>query len=183
MGPVSADSALNTAISFATNTDWQGYGGETTLSHLTQMLGLGVQNFLSAATGIVVVIALVRGFARHGAAGVGNAWVDLTRVTMWVLLPLSFAVALFLVQQGAVQTFDGYKEARTLETVTYQEARVGPDGQPLKDAKGNPVTEDRRADTQTLAMGPVASQIAIKQLGTNGGGFFNANSAHPFENP
>jgi K+-transporting ATPase ATPase A chain len=151
---VSPDSALNTAISFATNTNWQGYGGETTMSTLTQMLGLAVQNFLSAATGIVVVVALVRGFARHNAQGVGNAWVDLTRVTLWVLLPLAFVVALFLVQQGVVQNFDAAKNVHTLE-----------------------------AATQTLPMGPAASQIAIKQLGTNGGGFFNVNSAHPFENP
>jgi len=154
---VSPDSALNTAISFSTNTNWQGYGGETTMSYLTQMLGLGVQNFLSAATGIVVVIALVRGFARHSAKGVGNAWVDLTRITLWVLLPLSFVFALFLVQQGVVQNFDSYKDVQTVE------AHAGL--------------------VQQLPMGPAASQIAIKQLGTNGGGFFNANSAHPFENP
>jgi K+-transporting ATPase ATPase A chain len=179
---VSPDSALNTAISFSTNTNWQGYGGETTMSYLTQMLGLGVQNFLSAATGIVVVIALIRGFARHSAKGVGNAWVDLTRVTLWVLLPLSFVVSLVLVQQGVVQNFDGYKNVLTLEVVKYQEPKTGPDGQPLKDDKGNPVMEDKSTDTQTLPMGPAASQIAIKQLGTNGGGFFNANSAHPYEN-
>ncbi|MGZ5655595.1 MAG: potassium-transporting ATPase subunit KdpA, partial [Caldimonas sp.] len=180
---VSPDSALNTAISFATNTNWQGYGGETTMSYLTQMLGLGVQNFLSAATGIVVVIALVRGFARHSASGVGNAWVDLTRVTLWVLLPLSFMLAIALVSQGVVQTFDGYKEVQTLEAVKYQEPKLGADGQPLKDVKGNPVLEDKSTDKQTLPLGPAASQIAIKQLGTNGGGFFNVNSAHPFENP
>ena len=179
---VSPDSSLNTAISFMTNTNWQGYGGETTMSYLTQMLGLGVQNFLSAATGIVVVIALIRGFARHSAAGVGNAWVDLTRVTLWVLLPLAFVVALLLVQQGVVQTFEPYKDVQTLEVVKYQEPKNGPDGQPLKDAKGNPVMEDKSTDKQTLPMGPAASQIAIKQLGTNGGGFFNVNSAHPYEN-
>ena len=180
---VSPDSSLNTAISFVTNTNWQGYGGETTMSYLTQMLGLGVQNFLSAATGIVVVIALVRGFARHSAGGVGNAWVDLTRVTLWVLLPLAFVLALALVSQGVVQTFDAYKEVQTLEVVKYQEPKLGADGQPLKDAKGNPVLEDKSTDKQTLPLGPAASQIAIKQLGTNGGGFFNVNSAHPYENP
>jgi potassium-transporting ATPase potassium-binding subunit len=180
---VSPDSALNTAISFATNTNWQGYGGETTMSFLTQMLGLGVQNFLSAATGIVVVVALIRGFTRHSAQGVGNAWVDLTRVTLWVLLPLSFVVALMLVSQGVVQSFDSYKEVQTLEAVKYQVPRTVPDGKPMKDTQGRPVMEDRTTDKQTLPLGPAASQIAIKQLGTNGGGFFNVNSAHPFENP
>ncbi len=180
---VSPDSALNTAISFATNTNWQGYGGETTMSFLTQMLGLGVQNFLSAATGIVVVVALIRGFTRHSAQGVGNAWVDLTRVTLWVLLPLSFVVALMLVSQGVVQSFDSYKEVQTLEAVKYQVPRTRPDGEPMEDAQGRPVMEDRTTDKQTLPLGPAASQIAIKQLGTNGGGFFNVNSAHPFENP
>jgi K+-transporting ATPase ATPase A chain len=180
---VSPDSSFNTAVSFSTNTNWQGYGGETTMSYLTQMLGLGVQNFLSAATGIVVVVALIRGFARHGAKGVGNAWVDLTRVTLWVLLPLSFVVALVLVQQGVVQNFGAYQDAKTLEVVKYQEPKLGADGQPVKNDKGEPVMEDKSTDTQSLPMGPAASQIAIKQLGTNGGGFFNVNSAHPYENP
>ncbi len=175
MANVSADSALNTAISFVTNTDWQGYGGEATMSYLTQMLGLAVQNFLSAATGLVVVIALIRGFARHTAAGIGNAWVDLTRVTMWILLPISLVYGVFLVSQGVVQNFDAYKDVQTLEVVHYQE--------PLLSAKGEPVMVDKHTRTQTLAMGPVASQEAIKMLGTNGGGFFNANSAHPYENP
>jgi K+-transporting ATPase ATPase A chain len=180
---VTADSSFNTAVSFSTNTNWQGYGGESTMSYLSQMLGLAVQNFLSAATGIVVVVALIRGFARHTAKSIGNAWVDLTRITLWVLLPLSFVVALFLVQQGVVQSFDAYKEVQTLEVVKYQEPKLGPDGQPLKDAAGAPVMEDKTTDKQTLPMGPAASQIAIKQLGTNGGGFFNVNSAHPYENP
>lgn len=153
MGNVSPDSAFNTAISFVTNTNWQGYGGEATMGYLTQMLGLAVQNFLSAATGIVVVVALIRGFVRHSAQGIGNAWVDLTRATLWILLPLSLVLALFLVQQGTVQNFSPYLDVHALEA------------------------------PQTLAMGPVASQEAIKMLGTNGGGFFNANSAHPFENP
>ena len=151
---VSPDSSFNTAISFVSNTNWQGYGGESTMSYLTQMLAFTVQNFLSAATGIVVVVALIRGFARHSADSIGNAWVDLTRVTLWVLLPLSLVFALFLVSQGSIQNLDPYKEVTTLE---------GP--------------------KQTLAMGPVASQEAIKMLGTNGGGPFNANSAHPYENP
>jgi K+-transporting ATPase ATPase A chain len=183
LGAVSPDSSFNTAVSFVTNTNWQGYGGETTMSYLTQMLGLAVQNFLSAATGIVVVIALIRGFARHTAQSIGNAWVDLTRVTLWLLLPVSFVIALVLVQQGSVQNFDAYKEVQTLETVQYQEPRLGADGQPLNNDKGEAVLEDKGANRQTLAMGPAASQIAIKMLGTNGGGFFNANAAHPFENP
>jgi K+-transporting ATPase ATPase A chain len=182
-GAVAPDSAFNTAISFVTNTNWQGYGGETTMSHLTQMLGLAVQNFLSAATGIVVVIALVRGFARHSAQVIGNVWVDLTRVTLWVLLPLSFAFALVMVQQGAVQSVGAYTQVATVEPVTWQEPKLGADGQPVKDGQGQPVMEDRRSRTQTLAMAPLASQLAIKMIGTNGGGIFNANAAHPFENP
>jgi K+-transporting ATPase ATPase A chain len=182
-GNVTPDSSFNTAVSFVTNTNWQGYGGETTMSYLTQMLGLAVQNFFSAATGIVVVIALIRGFARHSAQSIGNAWVDLTRVTLWILLPISFVYGLFLVQQGAVQNFDAYKNVQTLEVVKYQEPKLGADGQPVKNDKGEPVMEGKTSDTQTLAMGPAASQVAIKMLGTNGGGFFNANSAHPYENP
>jgi K+-transporting ATPase ATPase A chain len=183
MANVSPDSAFNTGISFATNTNWQGYAGESTMSYLTQMLGLTVQNFFSAATGIVVVIALIRGFARHTAATIGNAWVDLTRITLYVLLPISFVYAIFLVGQGAIQNFDAYKDVTTLEVTHYDNPKNGPDGQPLKDDKGNPVTEPAQTQTQTLPMGPVASQEAIKMFGTNGGGFFNANSAHPYENP
>ncbi|WP_374569296.1 potassium-transporting ATPase subunit KdpA [Ideonella sp.] len=191
MGAVTPDSAFNTAISFVTNTNWQGYGGETTMSYLTQMLGLTVQNFLSAATGIVVVIALVRGFARHSASAIGNVWVDLTRATLWVLLPLCFVFALVLTSLGVVQNFSSYTDVKTVEPVTWQEPQLGADGQPVKDDKGQPVMVDKgqpvmvdkSGETQTLAMGPVASQLAIKMLGTNGGGFFNANSAHPFENP
>jgi K+-transporting ATPase ATPase A chain len=183
MAAVTPDSSFNTAMSFVTNTNWQGYGGETTMSYLTQMLGLAVQNFLSAATGIAVVVALIRGFARHSAQTIGNAWVDLTRITLWVLLPLSFVFALFLVQQGVVQNLDAYKDVQTVEAVTYSVPKNGPDGQPLKGAQGQPLMEEQRATTQTLAMGPAASQIAIKMLGTNGGGFFNANAAHPYENP
>jgi K+-transporting ATPase ATPase A chain len=183
MANVSADSSFNTAVSFATNTNWQGYSGEQTMSYLTQMLGLAVQNFFSAATGIVVVIALIRGLARHTAMGIGNAWVDLTRVTLWILLPVSFVYALLLVQQGSVQNFDAYKDVKTVEAVKYQEPKNGPDGQPLRNEKGEPVMEDKSTDRQTIAMGPVASQVAIKMLGTNGGGFFNANAAHPYENP
>jgi K+-transporting ATPase ATPase A chain len=180
---VSPDSAFNTALSFVTNTNWQGYVGEATMSYLTQMLGLAVQNFLSAATGIAVVIALIRGFARHSMKTIGNAWVDLTRVTLYVLLPLSFVFALVLVSQGVIQNFDPYQEVQTLEPATYQYPKLDADGQGAKDAQGNPVMEDVTRPAQTIAMGPVASQEAIKLLGTNGGGFFNANSSHPFENP
>ena len=183
MAAVSPDSSFNTAISFVTNTNWQGYAGEATMSYFTQMLGLAVQNFLSAATGIAVAFALIRGFAARSTGLVGNFWVDLTRSTAWLLLPLSLIFAIFLVGQGVIQNFDPYKDVATLETTTYQTAKNGPDGQPLKDDKGANVMEDIKSATQKLAMGPVASQEAIKLLGTNGGGFFNANSAHPYENP
>jgi K+-transporting ATPase ATPase A chain len=180
---VSPDSSFNTAVSFITNTNWQGYSGESTMSYLTQMAGLAVQNFLSAATGIVVAVALIRGLARHSAKTIGNFFVDLTRTTLYVLLPLSTLLALFLVSQGVVQNFSGYKEATTVGTVAYQQPKVDAAGNPLKDASGNPVIENLTTQTQTLPMGPMASQEAIKELGTNGGGFVNANSAHPFENP
>ncbi|WP_019915336.1 potassium-transporting ATPase subunit KdpA [Methyloversatilis discipulorum] len=156
------DSALNTAVSFVTNTNWQGYGGESAMSHLTQMLGLTVQNFLSAATGIAVAFALMRGFARSGAGGIGNFWVDVLRITLWLLLPLSAALALAFAAQGVIQNLSPDLTVTLLE--------------PLH-------TDAGAVSTQTLAMGPVASQEAIKMLGTNGGGFMNANSAHPFENP
>jgi K+-transporting ATPase ATPase A chain len=180
---VSPDSAFNTAVSFVTNTNWQGYVGEATMSYLTQMLGLAVQNFFSAATGIVVVIALIRGFARHSAKTVGNAWVDLTRITLHVLLPISIVYAVFLTSQGVIQNFDAYKDVTTLEVTKYDNPKLDAAGQPLKDDKGVAITEPAETPTQTLAMGPVASQEAIKMLGTNGGGFMNANSAHPYENP
>lgn len=160
MGAVSPDSAFNTAVSFVSNTNWQGYGGESTMSYLTQMLGLTVQNFFSAATGIAVAFALVRGFARRGDGKsrglVGNFWADITRITLWLLVPLSFVLAVFFVGQGVIQNFDAYQAVHPIEAT---------------------------AGAQTLAMGPVASQEAIKMIGTNGGGFFNANSAHPYENP
>lgn len=180
---VSPDSSFNTAVSFATNTNWQGYSGESTMSYLTQMVGLAVQNFFSTATGIVVVIALIRGFARHSADSIGNAWADLTRCTLYILLPLSLLFALFLVSQGVIQNFDAYKDATTLEITKYDNPKLDANGQPVKDAKGSLVTESATTRVQTLPMGPVASQEAIKMLGTNGGGVFNANSAHPFENP
>ena len=149
-----ADSAFNTAVSFVTNTNWQGYSGESAMSYLTQMAGLAVQNFLSAASGIVVAIALVRGLARHSSQTIGNLWTDLTRTTLYVLLPLALVLALALVSQGVIQNFGAYQDVTTVERLT-----------------------------QTLPMGPIASQESIKELGTNGGGFLNANSAHPYENP
>jgi K+-transporting ATPase ATPase A chain len=172
---VSPDSAFNTAVSFATNTDWQGYSGETTLSYLTQMLGLTVQNFLSAATGMATLVALIRGFARRNTNLIGNFWVDLTRSTLYILIPLSLILALALVGQGVVQTFSAYQSAPLVEVVDYEQSSLTADG---KTRITNNVTK-----LQTIAVGPAASQVAIKQLGTNGGGFFNVNSAHPLENP
>jgi K+-transporting ATPase ATPase A chain len=160
---VPPDLAFNTAVSFITNTNWQAYGGEATMSYLTQMAGLAVHNFLSAATGMAVLVALIRGFARHNSETIGNFWADMVRSTLYVLLPLALVLALALVSQGVIQNFDAYQTATLV--------------QPVKDADGKLVTE------QVLPMGPAASQIAIKQLGTNGGGFFNTNSAHPYENP
>ncbi|MEI6334073.1 MAG: potassium-transporting ATPase subunit KdpA [Methylococcaceae bacterium] len=161
MNNVSVDSAFNTAVSFITNTNWQGYSGETTMSYLTQMLGLSVQNFVSAATGMAVLVAMIRGFQRKHSETIGNFWADLTRGILYILIPLSFVLALVLVGQGVVQTFKPYHTLPLVEQV-------------------GTATE---TTTQTLALGPAASQVAIKQLGTNGGGFFNTNSAHPFENP
>lgn len=183
MGEVSLDSAFNTAVSFVTNTNWQGYAGESTMSYLTQMLALTVQNFLSAATGIAVVIALIRGFARHSVATIGNFWVDMTRSTLYVLLPLSVLLAVLLMGQGVIQNFSPYQQVHTLESVTYSQPALDDQAQPKLDSDGHPAQETITRDTQILAMGPVASQEAVKMLGTNGGGFFNANSAHPFENP
>jgi K+-transporting ATPase ATPase A chain len=165
-GAVTPDSSFNTAVSFATNTNWQGYVGETTLSYLTQMLGLAVQNFVSAASGMAVLVALIRGFTRREASGIGNFWVDLTRSTLYILLPLSLVLAIVLVSQGVVQSFSAYRTAELIEPVTIQVSE----------------TETRQVTEQVIPLGPAASQIAIKQLGTNGGGFFNVNSSHPFEN-
>jgi K+-transporting ATPase ATPase A chain len=162
MAAVAPEVSFNTAVSFVTNTNWQAYGGETTMSYLTQMLALTVQNFVSASAGMAVLVALIRGFARRSTHGVGNFWIDMTRSTVYVLLPLSSVMALLLVSQGVVQTFGGHATAQLLD--------------PTAGADGKMVVE------QTLALGPAASQVAIKQLGTNGGGFFNVNSAHPFEN-
>ena len=180
---VAADLAFNTAVSFATNTNWQAYGGESTLSYLSQMFGLGVQNFLSAATGMAVLVALVRGFRQRESANIGNFWVDLTRGTVHILLPLSSVLALLLVSQGVVQSFAPYRTATLLEPVTASVPQLSDSGTPLLDSAGNPLTKDQSFTEQTIPLGPAASQIAIKQLGTNGGGFFAVNSAHPFENP
>jgi K+-transporting ATPase ATPase A chain len=183
MGAVSADSSFNTAVSFATNTNWQGYGGESTMSYLTQMLALTVQNFVSAASGMATLVALIRGFARRSVETIGNFWVDLTRTTLYILLPLSVILALALVSQGVVQTFGPYPKATVVQTSEYDEPVTDKDGKPVLDAKGQPTTKKSTLTEQLIAVGPAASQIAIKQLGTNGGGFFNVNSAHPFENP
>jgi K+-transporting ATPase ATPase A chain len=182
LGPVSPDSSFNTAVSFATNTNWQGYGGETTMSYFTQMLGLTVQNFVSAAAGMATLIAFIRGFVRRSAQTIGNFWVDLTRSTLYILLPLSLVLAVALVSQGVVQTFSAYAKVNVVQQTSYDEPVTDPDGKPVLDEKGQPTTKKSTLTEQVLAVGPAASQIAIKQLGTNGGGFFNVNSAHPFEN-
>jgi K+-transporting ATPase ATPase A chain len=183
MAAVSPDSSFNTAVSFATNTNWQGYGGETTMSYLTQMLALTVQNFVSAASGMATLVALIRGFARRSSETIGNFWVDLTRGTLYILLPLSFVLALALVSQGVVQTFDSYAKATVVQPTQYEEPETDKDGKPVLDEKGQPKMKKSTLTEQVIAVGPAASQIAIKQLGTNGGGFFNVNSAHPLENP
>ena len=180
---VSADSSFNTAVSFITNTNWQGYSGESTMGYLVQMAGLAVQNFMSAATGLVVAIAVIRGFARHTIQTIGNFWADITRATLYVLVPLSAVLALVLVSQGVIQNFDAYKDVTTIEKVTYQNPKTDAAGNPVKDAGGNAVTVTATTQTQTLPMGLIASQESIKELGTNGGGFLYANSAHPYENP
>ena len=183
MAGTTADLAFNTAVSFATNTNWQSYGGESTMSYLTQMLGLTVQNFLSAATGMAVLIALARGFVNREANVVGNFWVDMVRSTLYILLPLSLCLAVALSSQGVVQTFSAHHTVTLMETLEYQQQKLASDGQALLDDNNQPVTEKVTTNEQTIAVGPVASQVAIKQLGTNGGGFFNANAAHPYENP
>ena len=171
--------AFNTAASFTTNTNWQAYSGETTMSYFTQMAGLAFHNFASAATGIVLGIAFIRGIARRQMNTLGNFWVDFVRCCLWVLLPFCIVGSLFLVSQGVVQNLKPYDTVKLVEPQQVQ--RIGPDGKPVMDANGKPVMDT--VSTQTIAQGPVASQEMIKEWGTNGGGFFNANSAHPFENP
>ncbi|RKP48458.1 potassium-transporting ATPase subunit KdpA [Trinickia fusca] len=190
---VSPDSALNTAVSFASNTSWQGYAGETTLSYLSQMLGITTQSFLSAASGMAVMYALIRALARRGAVpkenasagtlSIGNAWVDLTRATLYVLVPMAILFSLAFIGQGVIQNFDSYREVSTMQPVTWQQPMLDAHGNPVKDAAGNVVQQTQTTTKQVLAMGPVASQESIKLMSGDGGGFFNANSAHPYENP
>ena len=182
-GAVTPDSAFNTAASFVTNTNWQGYGGEATMSYLTQMLGLAVQNFVSACAGMATLVALIRGFRNSGTRDIGNFWVDLTRSVLYVMLPLSIALALAQTSQGVVQNFSAYETVPLLQSTSVTTPVKDADGNPVLDDTGTPKTETTTVGEQTLPMGPASSQIAIKQLGTNGGGFFNVNSAHPYENP
>jgi K+-transporting ATPase ATPase A chain len=183
LGPVSDHLSFNTAVSFTTNTNWQSYGGESTMSYLSQMVGLAFHNFVSAAAGIAVAGALVRGIARNTAKTIGNFWTDLVRITLYVLLPICLIYAVFLVSQGMIQNFKPYETAQVIEPYTAQVAKKDADGQEIKDAQGNTLMEDRKVEAQTIAQGPMASQVAIKMLGTNGGGFVNANASHPYENP
>ena len=176
--------AFNTAASFTTNTNWQSYGGESTMSYFSQMVALTIHNFTSAAVGIGVAAALVRGIARHTAKTIGNFWVDVVRTTYYLLAPVCLVFALFLVSQGIIQNFKPYTAAKTFESYTAQVPKTDDKGQPVLAADGKtPVMVDQIVDTQTIVQGPVASQIAIKMLGTNGGGYVNANAAHPFETP
>ena len=181
---VSSHSSFNTAASFTTNTNWQGYGGETTMSYLTQMVGLVYHNFTSAAVGMGLAIVFIRGIVRRETDAIGNFWVDMVRGALYILLPLSFVIALLLVSQGVVQNFKSYDTAQLVDpAITVEVDKKDADGNVLTDAQGNAIKEMQPVKEQTIAQGPAASQIAIKQLGTNGGGFFNVNSAHPFENP
>jgi K+-transporting ATPase ATPase A chain len=175
--------AFNTAWSFATNTNWQSYGGESTMSYLSQMLALASHNFFSAAIGIAIAAAVVRGITRHSTKTIGNFWVDLVRINYYLLLPISIVYAVFLVAQGVPQNFKPYDTAKVVEVQTVQVPKKDDAGNPVKDAKGNPVMIDQKVDSQSIVEGPIASQMAIKMLGTNGGGYTNANAAHPFENP
>jgi len=182
-GALSPHLAFNTAVSFTTNTNWQSYGGESTMSYFSQMIALAIHNFFSAAVGIAVAAALVRGIARHTAQTIGNFWVDVTRIMYYLLLPICLMLAIFFVSQGMIQNFKPYTTAKLIEPQTVSVQKTDANGKPVVDAKGNPVMENRTLDTQTIVQGPMASQVAIKMLGTNGGGYTNANSAHPFENP
>jgi K+-transporting ATPase ATPase A chain len=175
--------ALNTAVSFVTNTNWQAYVGEQAASYFTQMVGLAVHNFVSAATGIAIAIAVIRGFVRRKTSLLGNFWVDMTRCTLYILLPISIIAATLLVSQGVIQNFSAYKTVPLVQSTNYDKPKMDNKGNPIKDAADKPVTENVIVKEVQIPMGPVASQEAIKELGTNGGGFFNANSAHPFENP
>jgi K+-transporting ATPase ATPase A chain len=182
-GAVSPDLSFNTAASFTTNTNWQSYGGESTLSYFSQMVGLVFHNFVSAAAGIAIAAALVRGIARHTSKTIGHFWVDLIRVNLYLLLPISVVYAVFLVSQGMIQNLKPFEKMTLLEPLIIQVPQIDDKGKEIKDRQGNAVLEQRRVETQTIAQGPMASQVAIKMLGTNGGGFFNANASHPYENP
>jgi K+-transporting ATPase ATPase A chain len=182
-GAVSPDLAFNTSTSFTTNTNWQSYTGESTMSYLSQMVGLVIHNFASAAVGIALAAALVRGIARHSAQTVGNFWVDLVRTTYYLLVPICVVFALFLVSQGIIENFKPYTAAKLLEPMKIQVEKKNDKGEPIKGPDGKPVMEEQIVKEQAIPQGPVASQIAIKMLGTNGGGYMNANASHPFENP
>ena len=175
--------SFNTAASFTTNTNWQSYGGESTMSYFSQMVALAFHNWLSAATGIAIAAALVRGIARHTAKTIGNFWVDLTRISLYLLLPICLVYAIILVSQGIIQNFKPYTSASLVEPFTAHVPKLDEGGQPVIGGDGQPVLVDSTVDTQSIVQGPMASQIAIKMLGTNGGGYVNANAAHPFENP
>jgi K+-transporting ATPase ATPase A chain len=183
LGPVSPDLAFNTAASFTTNTNWQNYAGESTLSYFSQMVGLVFHNFVSGATGIAIAAALVRGIARNTAKTIGNFWVDLVRINLYLLLPICLVYALFLISQGIIQNFKPYEKTRLIEPATVHVVKKDAMGEEIRDAQGNPVMEEQRFERQNIPQGPMASQVAIKILGTNGGGFVNANASHPYENP
>ena len=183
LAAVTPDCSFNTATSFTTNTNWQSYVGETTMSYFSQMVGLAFHNFVSAATGIAIAAALVRGIARHTATTIGNFWVDVVRVTYYLLLPICLVFALFLVSQGMIDNFKSYTKATLIEPMKIQVEKKNDQGETIKDADGKAVMEEQTVTDQNIVQGPMASQIAIKMLGTNGGGYANANAAHPFENP
>ena len=183
LAALSPDLAFNTAVSFTSNTNWQSYSGETTMSYFSQMVALVIHNFVSAATGIAIAAALVRGIARHSTKLLGNFWVDLVRTTYYLLLPICLVFAVFLVSQGIIQNFKPYTKATLVEPMKVSVAKTDKDGKPVLDKDGKPVMEEQTVTEQTIVQGPMASQVAIKMLGTNGGGYTNANAAHPFENP
>src|SRR6184192_2864513 len=183
LGPLSPDLAFNTAVSFTTNTNWQSYVGESTMSYLSRMVALTIHNFASAAVGIALAAALVRGIARHSAKTIGNFWVDLVRVTYYLLLPICLVFAVFLVSQGMIQNFKPYTKATLAEPMKVQVEKKNDKGETIKGPDGKAITEEQTVTDQNIVQGPMASQVAIKMLGTNGGGYVNANAAQPFENP